>query len=361
MLGLADFGGSDFTEVQETCARISLNDAASWDRAWLETAQVCEERGRAAEAQGNWISAKNFFSRATNYYRAAQFFMLKGEGRFAIYRKIDEVFEAAAKYFSVPVKKVFIPYEGMELPGYLWQVPNAVATVIQLNGGDEISSENWFTAGSTFVEGGYNYFIFEGPGVGLTLLEKGVKRRPDTEKYVGPAMDFLESLKGFERKPYIVIGTSFGSFDTLRAASFEKRCAAAIASSPAYELYWKVLVKWMTPEFQEYACSTVGAPNVDELVNNPRYRYTLEGALPNMKCPLLLIQGDQEFLVQPDPLTQMMRIYEEAGSSDKTLTFVEKSQKLGGLEHCQKDNNHTQHEIVFNWLCARGLGPKPRD
>ncbi|ESY64033.1 MULTISPECIES: hypothetical protein [Mesorhizobium] len=48
------------------------------------------------EAHGNWISARNFFQRTTNYYRAAQLFMLKGEGRIDIYRKIDEVFEAGA-------------------------------------------------------------------------------------------------------------------------------------------------------------------------------------------------------------------------------------------------------------------------
>jgi len=360
MLGLADFGGSDYTEVMETCSRIRLEDPSSWDREWFETAQICEERGRAAEKVGNWVSAKNYLSRATNYYRAAQFFMLKGEGRFDIYRKIDEVFEGAAKYFPVPLTKVMIPYEGTELPGYLWKTPGAVATVVQLNGGDEISSENWFTSGSTMVEAGYNYFIFEGPGVGLTLLEKGIKRRIDTENYLGPALDYLESLPDFETVPYICIGTSFGAFDTLRASCFEKRVAAAMASSPAYELYWKVLGKWMTEEFKEYACSTVGAPDFEQLTTNPKYRYTLEGALEHMTCPLLLIQGDEEKLVQPDPLNQYLRIFNEAGTSDKTMTFVEKSQKLGGLEHCQKDNNHVQHEILLNWLCERGLGPKPR-
>jgi len=361
MLGLADFGGSDFTEVYETCDRISLDDPQSWDRAWLRTAEILEERGRRAEAQGNWISARNFFQRATNYYRAAQFFMLpKDPERRRVLRKIDEVFDAAAQYLPVVPEKVLIPYEGTELPGYLWRVPNPVATVVQLNGGDEISSENWFTAGSTFVEAGYNYFVFEGPGVGLTLLEKRVPRRPDTENYVGPAIDYLESRQDWEPTPYILVGTSFGSFDVLRAASFEKRTSAAIASSPAYQLDWANLVKWMSPEFREYAHETVGAKDLDELVNDPRFGFSLEGALPHMSCPLLLIQGDEELLVQPTPLTQFLRIYEEAGTDNKKMVFVEKSGHLGGTEHCQKDNVHLQHDIWFNWLGALGLGPAPR-
>ncbi|MFI5957548.1 alpha/beta hydrolase family protein [Cryptosporangium sp. NPDC051539] len=361
LLGLADFGGSDVTEVLETCDRISLDDNQSWDRAWLQTAELVEERGRRAEAQGNWISARNFYQRATNYYRAAQFFLVpKNPDRLRILRKIDEVFEAAARYLPVAPEKVFIPYEGKELPGYLWRVPNAVATVIQLNGGDEISSENWFTAGSTFVEAGYNYFVFEGPGVGLTLLEKRVPRRPDTEHYVGPAIDFLESRNDWVQTPYVLVGTSFGSFDVLRAASFEKRTAAAIASSPAYRLDWANLVKWMSPEFREYAHETVGAKDLDELVNDPQFGFSLEGALPHMSCPLLLIQGDEELLVQPTPLSQFLRIYEEAGTENKKMVFVEKSGRLGGIEHCQKDNVHLQHDIWFNWLGALGLGPAPR-
>ncbi|MDQ0777177.1 pimeloyl-ACP methyl ester carboxylesterase [Streptomyces aurantiacus] len=361
LLGLADFGGSDVTEVYETVQRISLDDPRSWDRAWLETAELVEDRGRRAEAQGNWISARNFYQRATNYYRAAQFFLVpKDPERIRILRKIDDVFDSAARYFPVVPEKVFIPYEGQELPGYLWRVPNPVATVIQLNGGDEISSENWFTAGSTFVEAGYNYFVFEGPGVGLTLLEKRIPRRPDTENYLGPAIDFLESKSDWTRTPFILVGTSFGSFDVLRAASFERRTAAAIASSPAYKLDWASLVKWMSPEFREYAHETVGAKDIDELVNDPKFGFSLEGALPNMSCPLLLIQGDEELLVQPQPLSQFLRIYEEAGTDDKKMVFVEKSGRLGGIEHCQKDNVHIQHDIWFNWLGARGLGPAPR-
>ena len=361
LLGLADFGGSDATEIYETCSRISLDDESSFNRAWLETAELVERRGRACEEVGNWISARNFYQRATNYYRLAQFFMLpESEERIKVLRKIDEVFEDACRLLAVENEKVYIPYEGATMPGYLFKAPNAVATVIQLNGGDELSSENWFTAGSTFVEAGYNYLVFEGPGVGLTLLERKVPRRQDTENYVGPAIDYLESRGDIRTDQIIMVGTSFGSFDVLRASSFEKRVTAAIASSPAYELNWPKLVRWMTPAFQQYACKTVGAPSLEELTGNPKYKYTLAGALEHMTCPLLLIQGDEELLVQPEPLNQYLRIFEEAGTPNKKMTFVEKSGKLGGLEHCQKDNVHMQHEIMFNWLAELGLGPSAK-
>ena len=40
LMGIADFGGADFTEVYETSNRIDPKDGESWHREWLRTAEA---------------------------------------------------------------------------------------------------------------------------------------------------------------------------------------------------------------------------------------------------------------------------------------------------------------------------------
>jgi hypothetical protein len=61
LLALADFGGSDFTEVSEVVQRITPRDVESWYREWLRTAQTVEAHGHAAEGRGNLVSAARFY------------------------------------------------------------------------------------------------------------------------------------------------------------------------------------------------------------------------------------------------------------------------------------------------------------
>lgn len=51
--------------------------------------------------------------------------------------------------------------------------------------------------------------------------------------------------------------------------------------------------------------------------------------------------------MQPHPLKQALTNYEQAGSSNKTFVAIE-DRRLGGLEHCQVDNNHVVHEAALN-------------
>jgi hypothetical protein len=73
--GFAMYGGSDLGEVLVTADAITGGDEASWHRAWKATAERVAEIGERSLAAGQRISAREALLRASNYYRAAEFFL----------------------------------------------------------------------------------------------------------------------------------------------------------------------------------------------------------------------------------------------------------------------------------------------
>jgi len=74
-LGYAVSGGADVGEVLRTVYSIKEGDDESSYREWLKTAQQCEKAGDDFLARGKTISARQEFFKASNYYRAAEFFL----------------------------------------------------------------------------------------------------------------------------------------------------------------------------------------------------------------------------------------------------------------------------------------------
>lgn len=362
LLGIVDFGGADFTEIYETCRRIDPKDAQTWHREWLRTAQAVEARGRRAEALGNWITARNAYQRACNYYRAAQFLSDPlGEEKNGLLEKLDQVFQDAMRYFEVPGERIGVPYQGQELPGYFFPAlgrhDGPAPTFLYINGGDSLSSEVYFTVGRTFTEAGYNFMVFDQPGVGLTLTRKKLPTRPDAEAFVTPAVDYLLRRSDVDASRVILIGESLAGYLVPRAAAFEKRVAAAVAYSPVYEIEWRKILGLINKAMHPYLLALVGGTSFDEVfAGGPRFTYSLEGVLAKIECPLLLIQGTEEQLLE-ESLAQLQRIYDQAGSKSKKMVILEPS-PLGGTEHCQKDNLHVAHEATLNWLCSLGIAPQ---
>jgi pimeloyl-ACP methyl ester carboxylesterase len=360
ILGLASLGFADTTEIFEACKRIDLDNDDTWVREWLATARAVENHGREAEALGNWLSARSAYSRACNYNRTAEF-VVKGDSpeKLQLIRKTSALFEDASKYFDVRPEKIQVDYEDVKLDGYFFSPPwieGPKPTFFALNGGDEQTTENYFNLGPAFIASGYNFLVYDQPGTGLSLYEKGKARRADTEAFHSKAIDFLLSRPEVDAEKIIVFGESFSGYDSLRLASFDHRIAAVISDGGTHKFDWGEMLKWMPPSLAAHGLHILGAKSLDDFENDPRFAYDLEGVLHQIRCPLLVIHGAEEVLVQPNPLNQALKNFEQAGSSNKTFVAIE-DRRLGGLEHCQVDNKHVVHEVVLNWLCSIGLGP----
>jgi len=356
-LGLIDFGGSDFTEIQEVIQRITPNDDESWHQEWYRMGQLVESWAKEAEDKGNWISARNGYQRACNYYRLAQFFLLgKDPRRVATLKKMHEVFERAAKYFDNPIEKVYVKYEGHNLQGYfipaVRKKKDKVPTMIYVNGADSLSPEVYFTAGITMSQYGYNFLVYDAPGVGLTLYEKGIPTRYDSEKFVGAAVDYVLSRDDVDPEKIILIGESFAGYLVPRAVAYEKRIAAAVVWSPVYTFDPEAVAT--TGAFKEHIKTLFGVKN-DEELKKIKDIYTLKGVMEKVTCPIFLLQGAEDWLI-PCCVNAALRAGNEASSKIKEVRIVERDEGLGGVAHCQKDNLHVAHHVTINWLIENGLG-----
>jgi uncharacterized protein (TIGR03086 family) len=128
IFGHISYGGGDFGEIAVTSQRITAGDYDSRHDEWLATAdRVAGERvaeGGAADQRPDG------FLRASNYYRAAEFF-LHGDATDPRIRHAYEAsvacFRQGAALFDPVIEPIEIPYEGTTLPGYLYRVDNSGA------------------------------------------------------------------------------------------------------------------------------------------------------------------------------------------------------------------------------------------
>ncbi|MGH7529862.1 MAG: alpha/beta hydrolase family protein [Gemmatimonadales bacterium] len=352
LLGIIDFGGADFTEIHEVVQRIKSGDDESWYREWSRMGRLCEEQAAEAERFGNRLSARFASQRASNYHRASQFYVTGEDTRkVPALRKTQETFRAAIPHFDHRCETVEIPYEGVTLAGYF--VPSRVGkgrlpTILYLNGADSLSEEAYFTVALPASMAGYHCLVFNAPGVGLTLYEKGLPTRPDCEHFVTPVVDLLSKRPDVDPKRICLVGESFAAYLIPRAAAFEPRVAAAVS--------WGALYSWgddyrprdwyATPPHANLR-SLIGAKTVEQFWEM-RDKYNLKGVLERIACPMFYLVGGEDWA--PLAVSQGVRCLEETGSKIKRLRVVERAHGMGGVTHCQKDNLHVMHAYTFSFL-----------
>jgi len=131
-----------------------------------------------------------------------------------------------------PIERVGIPFEKAVLPGYF--VPSKEAgrpTLIAIGGFDSTAEEVYCCIGAAARAYGWNCLIFEGTGQWGALLDNsGLVFRPDYEKPVGSAVDYLMTRKNINKDKIAIIGYSMGGYLSVRGA-LDPRVKACIPNT----------------------------------------------------------------------------------------------------------------------------------
>lgn len=356
MLGLIDFGAANFAEMLQALNRITDGDEEGWFQSWNQLALQVEDLAQSYLDHANrfsWTDAKH---RAANYHRMAQFFLSGSDSRkVESLRSAESLFCETLAYLPVRAERIAVPYLGMELPGYYFGPPGTEsvtgAAILYVNGADSLPSEVYFTVGKTLALAGYHFYVYESPGVGLSLYERHLPTRYDSEAFISPALDWL-GQRSEVVGPCILMGESFAGYLVPRAAAYDARIRVIVVSSPiyryeAYRRYWG-----SGDAFREHLLRLFGCGTPEEL-RVLAAGYTLSGVLDQVRCPALLIQGAEDPLIVT-PVQDALRVLSELGSADKRLIVYESGNGLGGFTHCQKDNLHLFHGAVISWLRDHG-------
>jgi dipeptidyl aminopeptidase/acylaminoacyl peptidase len=376
LLGSAASGDAEAGEVLSTAYRIREGDFESWTAEWLKTAQRVHEIAEQSRERGHRVSAREAYFRASNYYRAAEFY-LHGDPRdpriTGFSRSARACFEQALALTSLAVERVAIPYEGRELPGYFYRADEAgarAATLIVHTGYDGTQEELRATAMAATTRG-INCLTFEGPGQGAVIREQGLGFRPDWEAVVTPVVDHVLGLPRVDPDRIALLGISFGGYLAPRAAAFEHRLAACIANGGVFDFMAPRLPGGMSRQAAiDWVRSDPGG--TDEMmralmdastdsrwgIENGMFTfrasspagyflkaldYTLAGVAEKITCPTLVVdsEGDQWY---PGQARQLF----DALTCDKT--FLNFTAEEGAEDHCQVGSPLLSAQRTLDWL-----------
>lgn len=375
-LAAASVDAADINECFIAQSQIKENDDESWFAAWNNLAVRIENEAAQSERKHHTESACTAYSRASNYYRAAEFFLHTNPSDPRILpnaAKSRDCFEKASKYFSHPIQKIQIPFESTALPGYLCLVDDDEIhpLLIVQTGFDGTKEELYYWIARPAIQRGYHCLIFEGPGQGEMIREQNIPFRPNWETVITPVVDYAVTLKKINPEKIALMGISMGGYLVPRALAFEKRIKVGIANGGVFDFH-EVCTQEAPPEIEAILDNPEAAKQMDEEVqkimkSNAELRwaighgmyvfhaktpseftrmtrpYTLKGLAENIKCKMLVVDSEEEKQMKG----QAKKLY-DALTCPKEFMLFKTSE--GGGPHCQVGGYVFSNEKIFNWL-----------
>ncbi|MCR8635491.1 alpha/beta hydrolase family protein [Paenibacillus radicis (ex Xue et al. 2023)] len=372
-LSYTPYGGADIGECLSTAYRIEEGSFESWYTEWYKTAERIHALAQDSMEQGNRISAREFYMRASNYYRTAEFFLhgVPSDPRILeTWGKSRTTFRQAIRLMDTLVEQVEIVYEGGYLPAYFYRVDDLQRPTLLVHGGfDSTGEELYLEVAAAALQRGYNCITFEGPGQGAVIREQQIPFRNDWEKVVTPVVDYLLTRPEVDPQRIALVGISLGGYLAPRAAAFEHRLAACIANDGLFSnqfgemgrklhqgftgdlndpSYMKEFISLLMDKSTnvrwaiENGMFTFKADSINELMEKTE-PFTLEGVADKIKCPTLVCEAEDDhfFAGQPQQLYDALTC---------PKTFMKFTAEEGAEEHCHFGALLLLNHRLFDWL-----------
>jgi esterase/lipase len=360
MISTAPFGGADISEVYQIRRMLELSDQED-DEAWFKAcntvAQKVEKHAKGFHDEGFMSPSAAMYLRASNYYQMAERFRTpKDEKAINSFKKGVDCFHKFIQIGSEDIEIVEIPYEGKSLPGYFVgasgnNTQEPTPCVVYFDGLDITKEIQYLRGGITdLIKRGISVLIVDGPGTGEAIRLRGHHLRYDFDVAGSACVDWLEKRKDVNPKKIGIVAISLGGYYAPRCASLDHRFAACIAWGAIWDYYatWK---KRIDNSFQtslsvpgHHIKWILGVDTLEEALNTLE-DFRLDGVVQNMKCPFLIVHGEDDEQV---PLKDAEKLFAASGSADKTLRVF--SAEEGGAQHCQRDYLTLGVYTMWNWF-----------
>jgi esterase FrsA len=322
-----------YEEVAPVIQNLKSVEREEWANVFSALAIPWEEQAAAAEAKGDGRTAMKDYLIAYDYYHVARYPAPNSPGKLKAYRKSQENYRKAARYFDPPVEKVEMPFAGRSGEGSvavgLLRKPKGIERlpVVIVWGGIDAFKEERPT--EPYLRAGIATLCIDMPGVADAPLAGS----EDAERLWDAVLDWIGQRADLDSKRVAIVGGSTGGYWATKVAhTHRERLRAAVNhGGPAhYAFTQEWIVKAQRGEYpfelaETLACA-FGRSTAEEWVEfSPRLSLLSQGVLSRTCAPLLCVNGVNDSVF---PIADMYLLLEHG--SPKTARFFPGGHMGGG-------------------------------
>ena len=325
--------------------------------AFESTAKRREGKARAAEADGNSVTARDNWYMAAIHYGAAEWpYDDSGDKHVELHQKKRECYANFARLADHKIEAVSIPFGGKSLPAWFHLPPGyaggKLPVVISIPGMDSFKETGVALANDRWLSRGLAVLTIDGPGQYESPL-LGVYVSMENWIDAGPAVvDWLVARPEIDAKRIGVTGTSFGSFFGTIVAAHEPRIAATGVASTCLEPGCHTIFEEASPTFKKrfmWMSNFSDEAKFDEFVKTQ----TWEGHVDKIKSPYLVVAGEADEL---SPLEHTERMINGMTGPRQLVIYADSRHSVGNVPAANL--GPFPPVLVADWLTAR-LNGKP--
>jgi len=332
-----------YDEVAPVINGLRSLERENWAKAFSALALPHEERAAKAEAADDAATAKREYLIAYDCYHVARYPAPNSAGKLAAYRKSQENFHKAARYFDPPLERVEMPFNGRAGEGTvsigLLRRPHGVAKppVIVVWGGIDAFKEE--RASDPYLRAGLAPLAIDMPGVADAPLAGS----EDGERLWDAVFDYIASRSDLDSNRVAIHGGSTGGYWATKVAhTHANRLRAAVnQGGPAHFAFKKDwIIKAQGGEYpfelaETLACAFGRSTGEEWIEYAPKLSLLEQGLLDKPCAPLLCVNGVNDTVF---PIADMHLLLEHG--NPKAARFYPGGHMGGG----------NSQAVIIRWL-----------
>jgi len=332
--------------------RARVQKMADIGPAFESTATRREAKARAAETDGNSVTARDNWYMAAIHYGAAEWpYDDSGEKHLALHRKKRDCFANYARLADHKIEAVSIPFKGKTIPAWFHLPPGykegKLPVIISIPGMDSFKEASVALANDRWMARGVAVLAIDGPGQYESPL-LGVYVSMQNWIDAGPVVvDWLLQRPEIDAQKIGVTGTSFGSFFGTIMAANEPRIAATAVASTCLEPGCHTIFEEASPTFKKrfmWMSDFTDEDKFDAFVKT----LTWEGHVEKIRSPYLVVAGEADEL---SPLEHTERMIRTMTGPRQLVVYADSRHSVGNVPAANA--GPFPPVLVADWLVAR--------
>ena len=337
LLTSAQDGGATVAECLLAARRMDRDDDSSWFRELTRIAELNRQRGDAAFARGERVTAASNWLRAVNYYLAALFPLRETDARWRA--SVASMRECAGRHLEVSAGEVVtIPcFEGYALQGYLLPAAGAsrpYPTVVCLGEPGHRKEEYLFKLAGHAAARKLTLLACDLWGESDENGLAGAVGHPALESAIPRILDYLSARPDVDADRIAVLGDGWESSFVARGVASDPRIAAAVCGAGIWDEHER--------DYMARRLQPGGGADIDLRRNSNRIARRIS-------CPTLVTLGERGWL-DVERVEELVNAWKSA-SRDVSLKVFKSCETAAEQGHA--DNPTLANEFIFDWLAAR--------